>query len=179
MLLVCYCRHAPQALPPRLPLGAAANQPIQITRMVQLIRASELLETLATHSRLGPACVSIICIISRICWDSLLPYHVVVFLSGSGYCEADLDVEYLRELNTPPKMRGFSGTANLRVVWSGHACRAHPDLCTTSRPANDMGWWFNTSNYDVKIVLLTKIDSGRHEILVEKWDRHLEQATTT
>ena len=47
---------------------------------------------------------------------------------------------------------------------------------------NNMDWWFNTSNHDVKIVILTKFNHSHSEILLEKWEETLQPvagATTT
>ncbi len=33
-----------------------------------------------------------------------------------------------------------------------------------------MRWWFNTSDHDVKTILLAKFDHSRHEIVVERWE---------
>ncbi|KAK0730463.1 hypothetical protein B0H67DRAFT_561758, partial [Lasiosphaeris hirsuta] len=32
-----------------------------------------------------------------------------------------------------------------------------------------MRWWFSESNYQVKIVLLAKLDRPRRRIILEKW----------
>ncbi len=34
---------------------------------------------------------------------------------------------------------------------------------------NDLRWWFDISNYEVKIVLV-KFDHNRHEIVLERWE---------
>ncbi|RYP37368.1 hypothetical protein DL768_010882 [Monosporascus sp. mg162] len=34
----------------------------------------------------------------------------------------------------------------------------------------DMRWWFSTSNHDVKIVILAKLDRRQHEIILERWE---------
>lgn len=34
---------------------------------------------------------------------------------------------------------------------------------------NDLEWWFDASNHQVKIVLLAKFDHNRNQIILEKW----------
>ncbi|KAK3358078.1 hypothetical protein B0T25DRAFT_176490 [Lasiosphaeria hispida] len=36
-----------------------------------------------------------------------------------------------------------------------------------------MRWWFQTSNHDVKIVILAKLDHRQHHILLEKWEEEI------
>ncbi|KAK0701624.1 hypothetical protein B0T26DRAFT_795046, partial [Lasiosphaeria miniovina] len=36
-----------------------------------------------------------------------------------------------------------------------------------------MRWWFQTSNHEVKIVILAKFDDEQHHILLEKWEEEI------
>jgi len=36
-----------------------------------------------------------------------------------------------------------------------------------------MQWWFQTSNHEVKIVILAKFDNQQHHILLEKWEEEI------
>ncbi|KAK3349496.1 hypothetical protein B0T25DRAFT_548271 [Lasiosphaeria hispida] len=38
-----------------------------------------------------------------------------------------------------------------------------------------MRWWFQTSNHDVKIVLLAKFDRRQYRILLEKWEEEISR----
>ncbi|KAK0708401.1 hypothetical protein B0H67DRAFT_636892 [Lasiosphaeris hirsuta] len=38
---------------------------------------------------------------------------------------------------------------------------------------NGTRWWFQTSNHEVKIVILAKFDRRQHHILLEKWEEEL------
>ena len=38
---------------------------------------------------------------------------------------------------------------------------------------NDMRWWFQTSNHDVRIVILAKFDRRQRHILLEKWEEEI------
>ncbi|RYP49384.1 hypothetical protein DL768_004890 [Monosporascus sp. mg162] len=40
----------------------------------------------------------------------------------------------------------------------------------------DMRWWFSTSNHDVKIVILAKLDRRQHEIILERWEEEAAPA---
>jgi hypothetical protein len=38
-----------------------------------------------------------------------------------------------------------------------------------------MRWWFQTSNHEVKIVILVKLDRRQHHILLEKWEEEVSR----
>ncbi|KAH6614660.1 hypothetical protein B0J18DRAFT_374239 [Chaetomium sp. MPI-SDFR-AT-0129] len=52
------------------------------------------------------------------------------------------------------------------VVDSGHS-EALDDL------RNDMRWWFEASNHEVKIVVLAKFDYQKDHIILEKWEEEI------
>ncbi|ETS03995.1 hypothetical protein M419DRAFT_55338, partial [Trichoderma reesei RUT C-30] len=47
---------------------------------------------------------------------------------------------------------------------------------------DDMRWWFTASDHQVKIVLLSKFDHQRQQIIIERWEEDSQTrpgATTT
>ena len=48
------------------------------------------------------------------------------------------------------------------------------DSESINRLRQDMNWWFDASNHQVKIVLLTKFHHGKKELCLEKWEETWE-----
>ena len=62
--------------------------------------------------------------------------------------------------------RAGAGNWLTLVIESGHS-ETLPEL------HKDMQWWFQTSNHEVKIVILAKFDNQQHHILLEKWEEEI------
>ncbi|KAK3383021.1 hypothetical protein B0T24DRAFT_653832 [Lasiosphaeria ovina] len=62
--------------------------------------------------------------------------------------------------------RGGAGNWPTLVIESGYS-ETLPEL------QKDMRWWFQASNYQVKIVILAKFDDQQHHILLEKWEEEI------